>query len=127
MSDGNNDHEQHDSQSEGEENEERSAVATFQRIDGKFKKVTDKLTERIWQARQSIDPAAVVQFKQYLQTNKELWENVKDHHGCSVLHYAVQNGNHSLVQTLINAGINPNIKMRCGATPLTLAVIKQRR
>ena len=123
-SDENNDHEQHDSQSEGEENEERSAVATFQRIDGKFKKVIDKLTERMWQARQSIDPAAVVQFKQYLQTNKELWENVNDHHGCSVLHYAVQNGNHSLVQTLINAGINPNIKERCGATPLTLAVIK---
>ena len=123
-SDGDNDHEQHDDQSEGDENEERSAVATFQKIDGKFKKVIDKLTERMWQARQSIDPAAVVQFKQYLQTNKELWENVKDHHGCPVLHHAVQNGNHSLVQTLINAGVNPNIKERCGATPLTLAVIK---
>ena len=125
-SDGDIDHEQHDSQTEGEENEERSAVATFQKIDGtcKFKKVVDKLTERMWQARQSIDPAAVVQFKQYLQTNKELWENVKDHHGCSVLHHAVQNGNHSLVQTLINAGANPSIKERCGATPLTRAVIK---
>lgn len=78
----------------------------------------------MWQARQSIDPAAVVQFKQYLQTNKELWENVKDHHGCSVPHHTVQNGNNSLVQTIFNAGVNPNIKERCGPTPLTLALIK---
>jgi len=78
----------------------------------------------MWQARQSIDPAAVVQFKQYLQGNKELWENVKDHRGYSILYHAVQNGNHFLVQTLVNAGVNLNIKERCGATPLTLAVIK---
>ena len=122
--DGDRDHEQQDGQTEGEENEERSAVGTFQKIDGKFEKVVDELTEIMWQARQSIDPAAVVQFKQYLQTNKQLWENVKNHHGCSILHHAVQNGNHSLVETLINAGVNLNIKERCGATPLTLAVIK---
>lgn len=40
------------------------------------------------------------------------------------MHHAVQNGNLALLQTLINAGVNPNVKERCGATPLTLAVIK---
>ena len=40
------------------------------------------------------------------------------------MHHAAQNGNHSLVQILLSAGVNPNVKERCGATPLTLAVIK---
>lgn len=114
-------------ETENEETEEgsaRSAAAKFQKIDSKFNKVMDRLTGRMWQARQSIDPAAAVQFKQYLQTNREMWESAKDHHGCSILHHAVTNGNHSLVQTLINAGVNLNVKERCGATPLTLAVIK---
>ena len=48
----------------------------------------------------------------------------KDHNECFILHHAVQNSNHSLVQTLINAGVNPNVKERCGATPIILAVIK---
>ena len=41
------------------------------------------------------------------------------------MHHAVQNGNHPLVQTLMNAEINPNFNTRCRATPLTLAVIKR--
>lgn len=98
-------------------------MASFQNIDSKFKKVMDTLTDRR-QARLSIDPAAAAQFKQYFQTNKELWKNAKDHYGCSILYDAFQNGNHSLVRTLIDAGTNLNIKERCGATPLTLVVIK---
>ena len=114
---GDNEEEEHAQSSTG-------AAAMFQKIDGKFQKVFSKLNEKMWRARQSIDPAAIVEFKQYLQTNCEAWENARDHHGLSIMHHAVQNGNHSLVQTLLNAGVNPNVKERCGATPLTLAVIK---
>ncbi len=106
-----------------EEPEVRDAVS-FQKIDGKFKKIFKKLNDKMWQANQSVDAAAVVAFKQYLHANRSLWEKASDHHGCTVLHHAVQNGNLPLVQALINAGVNPNVKERCGATPLTLAVIK---
>lgn len=96
----------------------RGAV-TFQKIDQKFKKIFHKLTDKMWYANQSVDAAAVVEFKQYLHANRSLWEEACDHHGCTVMHHAVQNGNLPLVQTLINAGVNPNVKERCGATPLT--------
>ena len=112
-----------DREAEDESNNMANA-STFQKIDGKFKKVFTKLTDKMWQANQSVDAAAAVEFKQYLRNNREQWENATDHHGCTVLHHAVQNGNVPLVQTLINAGINPNVKERCGATPLTLAVLK---
>ena len=51
----------------------------------------------MWRANQSVDAAAAVEFKQYLRTNREHWENAKDHHGCTVMHHAVQNGNLALV------------------------------
>ena len=101
----------------------RGAV-TFQKIDGKFKKIFHKLTDKMWHANQSVDAAAVVEFKQYLHANRSLWEKACDHHSCTVMHHAVQNGNLPLVQTLINAGVNPNVKERCIATPLTLPVVK---
>lgn len=78
----------------------------------------------MWLAMQSSDPAAVFSLQQYLKGNSSSWENIRGHHGCSTLHHAVQNGNHSLTKTLLNAGVNPNVKERCGATPLTLAVLK---
>lgn len=115
---------------EGEESEEEESfdrthsAVTFQKIDGKFKRIFDKLMDKMWRANQSVDAAAAIEFKQYLHTNCELWENARDHHGSTVLHHAVQNGNLPLLQTRINAGVNPNVKEKCGATPLTLAVIK---
>ena len=69
------------------------------------------------------DPAVVI-LQQYLKVNSSTWESARDHHGCTIIHHAVQNGNHLLVQTLLNTGVNPNVKERCGATPLTLAVLK---
>ena len=97
---------------------------SFQKVDGKFKKIVDNITRKMWQAMQSSDPAAVVILQQYLKANSSTWESARDHHGCTIIHHAVQNGNHSLVQTLLNAGVNPNVKERCGATPLTLAILK---
>lgn len=112
-----------DGEEESSDSRSHSAV-TFQKIDGKFKKIFNKLIDKMWHANQSVDAAAIVEFKQYLHANRNLWENARDHHGCTVMHHAVQNGNLPLVQTLINAGVNPNAKERCGATPLTLAVLK---
>ena len=108
-----------------EESSDRSrSAANFQKIDGKFKKIFNKLSDKMWHAYQSVDAAAAIEFKQYSHTNRNLWENAKDHHGRTVMHHAVESGHLPLVQTLINAGVNPNVKERCGATPLTLAVTK---
>ena len=52
------------------------------------------------------------------------WVHVRDHHGRTVLHAAVENGHMSLVKTLVSTGVDVNVKERCGASPLTLAVIR---
>lgn len=49
-SDGDSNHEQPEGETESEENEERSSMASFQKIYSKFNKVQDKLTDRMWQA-----------------------------------------------------------------------------
>jgi ankyrin repeat protein len=41
------------------------------------------------------------------------------------LHHAVEEENLTLIKTLLNVAVNPNLKKRCGATPLTLAIIKK--
>ena len=63
----------------------------------------------------------------YMQINRDSWDTVTDHYGRSILHYAVEEGNLMLVKTLLNVGINPNVNEKCGATPLTLAVIKKNK
>ena len=108
----------------GNEGEDETQCTTFQKIDGKFKKIYEKLSTKMWTARQSCDLAVTVELQQYMCTNRGFWENATDHHGCTVMHHAVQNGNYALVKTLLNAGVNPNVKENCGATPLTLAVLK---
>ena len=40
---------------------------SFQKIDGKFKKIVDNITQKMLQAMQSSDSAAVVILKQYLK------------------------------------------------------------
>ena len=49
---------------------------------------------------------------------------MRDHNGRTIPHATVEKGNMTLVKTLISAGMNVNVKERCGATPPTLAVIK---
>ena len=94
----------------------------FQKVDGKFRKVVDKLKTKIWSAQQSDDVSRLVH---YMQINRDSWHTVTDHYGRSILHYAVEEGNLMLVKTLLNVGVNPNVNEKCGATPLTLAVIKK--
>ena len=108
----------------GNEDEDETQCTTFQKIDGKFKKIYEKLRTKMWTAQQSCDLAVTVELQQYMRTNKGFWENATDHHGCTVMHHAVQNGNYALVKTLLNAGVSPNVKENCVATPLTLVVLK---
>ena len=64
-------------------------------------------------------------FIDWLDSNGNIWENVKDYNGRTLLHDAVVSENFSLVKTLVCAGVNINAKERCGATALTIAVIKK--
>ena len=108
----------------GNEGEDKTQCTTFQKSDGKFKKIYQKLSTKMWTAWQLCDLAVTVELQQYMCTNKSFWENATDHHECTVMHHAVQNGNYALVNTLPNAGVNPNVKENCGATPFILAVLK---
>ena len=60
-----------------------------------------------------------------LDTHRDVWENARDFHGKTLLHSAAENENLPLVKTLVCAGVNINAKERCGATALTIAVIKK--
>ena len=116
--------EEEETDGEEESSDKSHSAANFQKTDGKFKNIFNTLSGKMWHANQSVDAGATIEFKQYLHANRNLWENAKDNHGPTVMHHAVENGNLPLVQTLINAGVNPNVKERCGTTPLTLAVTK---
>ena len=95
-----------------------------QKEDGKFKKTFDNIVRRMWEAQQN-DTVEFVKFITWLDNNRNQWENIKDHYGRTILHKAIENGNIPLVKTLVTAGININAKEICGATPLTIAVVKK--
>ena len=50
---------------------------------------------------------------------------MRDSRGRTILHTAVENENLAFVKTLVSAGVDINAKERCGATPLTIAVVKK--
>ena len=52
---------------------------------------------------------------------------MRDHLGRSILHAAVEQQNVNLVECLLHAGFNPNVKEKCGVTPLLIAVILKNR
>lgn len=98
---------------------------SIQKVDAKFQKVLDSIVKKMWEAQQANDIAKYEQFISWLASQRESWEKVQDHNGRTVLHAAVENGNMELVKTLVCAGVDVNAKERCGATPLTLAVINK--
>ena len=79
----------------------------------------------MWEAQQSSDLAKYSTFVNELASQRTSWESIRDHHGRNVLHKAVENGNMLLVKTLVCAGVDINVKEKCGATPLMLAVINK--
>lgn len=131
--DGMIDTESDDETSESDENgndessESHALKINFQKQDGLFKKVYDKLTKMVWDANHSPDPAtAIDELIVKLANDRNWWEAKMDHLNRTVFHHAVENENTSLVRVLLAVGINPNVKEGCGVTPLALAVLKQR-
>ena len=62
-------------------------------------------------AMQSRDNGQLNKLVKKLQDTQEEWENVVDHLGRNILHYAVEYNNIPFVKTLISCGLN--IKRGC--------------
>jgi hypothetical protein len=102
-----------------------NGMKSQQKIDGEFKRIFDRLVQKMWQAQQHNDLSKFDQFISWLDDNRQLWEDVRDSRRRTVLHAAVENGNLAFVKTLVSAGVDINAKELCGATPLTIAVVKK--
>lgn len=95
-----------------------------QKVNAKFENVFKNMMKRMWEAQQG-DEDGFLNFIGWLNSHRNVWENVKDFNGRTLIHAAVENGNLSMVKTLVYAGVNINAKERCGATALTIAVLKK--
>ena len=102
-----------------------NASSNQQKVDAKFKQVYDNIVKKMWEAHQSNDPEKFEEFIGWLDSHVDDWKHVTDHHKRTLLHAAVEQENMSLVKTLISTGVDINAKEMCGATPLTIAVIKR--
>ena len=96
----------------------------FQKIDGTFKKMYDRVVKKMWKAAHSSDPAVFETFLKGMEDKRHEWDTDAntDHFGRTILHAAVEESNVTLVKTLIHVGVNINCLEGCGASPLTLAV-----
>ena len=95
----------------------------FKKVDDAFKKACDKLSNQVWNAVHSASSeTAFNNLISHLSTNR-WWEDKKDHFNRTVLHYAVESDNATMIRVLLASGVNPNLKEGCGITPLHLAVI----
>ena len=74
-------------------------------------------------AQQASDVSTYDKFIHSVSAQPQSWAHVRDYHGRTVLHAAVENGHMSLVKTLVSTGVDVNVKERCGASPLTLETL----
>ena len=74
-------------------------------------------------AQQASDVSTYDKFIHSVSAQPQSWAHVRDHHGRTVLHAAVENGHMSLVKTLVSTGVDVNVKERCGASPVTLETL----
>ena len=77
------------------------------------------MQNKLWTAAQS---NTIERFVKELALDVHL-NDIRDHLGRTILHAAVAQQNVTLVNCLICAGFNPNVKERCGVTPILIAVI----
>ena len=89
-----------------------------------FENVFKSMMKHMWEAQQGGEDG-FLNFIGWLNSHRNVWENVKDFNGRTLIHAAVENGNLPMVKTLVYAGVNINAKERCGATALTIAVLKK--
>ena len=87
--------------------EDRVCISTFNSIKNK-----------VWNSVQS---DTLERFVKELSGNTHV-RDLQDHLGRLILHVAVEQQNRNLVHCLLRAGFNPNVKERCGVTPLLIAV-----
>ena len=102
-----------------------TGTTSQQKVDGQVKSVLDKLVKRMWEAQHDSDVSKLDQLIGWLDKNHEYCENVRGCDGRTILHAAVENENTAFVKTLITAGVDVHAKEMCGATPLTIAVVKK--
>ena len=105
--------------------DEDLSVSNIQKVDAGFQNIFDSLVKKMWDAQQAGDVSEYDKFVHWLSAQLQCWADVTDHPGRTVLHAAVENGNMTLVKTLVSSGVDVNVKERCGASPLTLAVIRK--
>ena len=87
----------------------------IQKENAKFQKVFDSLVKQMWEAQQSNDLAEYSNFISGLASERESWANVRDHHGRTVLHKAVENGNIWLEQMSMSKRIVVQLQnKKCG-------------
>ena len=79
---------------------------SFQKQDGKLTKLYNRINNDMLNAMQSREGERMNKFLKTLQDSHMDWENVTDHLGRNVLHYAVEYNNIPLVKTLLSCGVN---------------------
>ena len=97
----------------------------FQQQDGNLVKLYNRTNNEMLRAMQSKESEALSKLVKKLQDTQKEWEDVEDHLGRNILHYAVEYNNTPLVKTLLSSGLNINIQEGCGATPLSIAVLNR--
>jgi ankyrin repeat protein len=102
-----------------------STTRFFQQQDGKLTKLYNRINNDMINAMQSRGDEQLNKLVKKLQDTQDEWENVTDHLGRSILHYAVEYNNIPLVKTLISCILNINVQEGCGATPLSIAVLNR--
>ena len=102
-----------------------TTVSSMQRIfdieDRLFKSTYDSLKHKIDDAVKGNKLDRIVkEIKEKPHT-----KTMKDHLGRTFLHVAVERSDLNFVQCLLHTGFNPNVKEKCGATPLIIATIQK--
>ena len=96
----------------------KNVQKVFRREDQVFTSTFDSIKNKLWN---SIQSDTLEKFVKELSEKTQL-RDLRDHLGRSILHVAVEKQNINLVDCLLHAGFNPNVKERCGVTPLLIAV-----
>ncbi len=119
--DGESDEDEPDSGSVGiprPETTVKNVQKVFCREDQVFISTFDSIKNKLWN---SIQSDTLERFVKELSENTQV-RDLRDHLGRSILHVAVEKQNINLVDCLLHAGFNPNVKERCGVTPFLIAV-----
>ncbi|CAB4020812.1 BRCA1-associated RING domain 1 [Paramuricea clavata] len=96
----------------------KNVQKVFRREDQVFISTFDSIKNKLWN---SIQSDTLEGFVKELSDNTQV-RHLRDHLGRSILHIAVEKQNINLVDCLLHAGFNPNVKETCGITPLLIAV-----